>query len=233
MTPSQAYSVAHTVLALEPHVHACTLGSVCAESQLQQEPIATQEMDGRASLRHLLPVPSSVSQNKQIWPQQVMQQGHALWRQNEALHALTIKRFTTNTKLVIIRKLAHEHVHLWDAKVAPALACRSMLVESWLHGPGALSNTCNPTQHRCIVNGAGAQFNMTMWTVMQDHSKWAVCCDASVACMGDMNREAAQRFRAGLAVCLVGTDGTLLHKWLRRHATPKHGHCLGCECYAV
>ena len=132
--------------------------------------------------------------------------------------------------ITILAKQRSTQAPFWDAVVAPAVGCRDMMVESWLHGQGRLNDSCG--QAGCVVNGAGVRFAQQSWTVEQDHAKWSLCCDQAIACFGDMNREWAQQFRGGLAVCMQGgadsADG--LYGWLRAHARSVTPTCKHCTC---
>jgi hypothetical protein len=134
------------------------------------------------------------------------------------------------------------HVDIWDQIVAPEMGCSGLLVESWLHSTSRLSSTC--CRERCTVDAAGVQFGGTRWAVMQDHAKWAACCDKVVLCFGDMNRVHSQRVRGGMALCIEAGSSpnsslaTQLYEYLlpslrRRRTTCFWKHRAQCPCKYV
>jgi hypothetical protein len=133
-------------------------------------------------------------------------------------------------EVTIFAKRPEQHLPLWDAWVSPTVHCRDMMVESWVHGPGRMADTCGTAS--CVVNAAGARFAAHAWTIEQDHAKWALCCDKEIACFGDLNRELAQSLRGGLAMCLRWTANSAhsLYEWVRQHARTIHSQCESCTC---
>lgn len=118
----------------------------------------------------------------------------------------------------LIVKPPDAHVDIWDQMVAPEMRCLGMLVESWLHSRSRLSNSC--CQDHCVLDSAGVRMGDRHWRVMQDHAKWAVCCDKAVVCFGDMNRVHSQRVRGGMALCMVGHSSYSLPGQLHAHLMP-------------
>jgi hypothetical protein len=140
-----------------------------------------------------------------------------------------------NSSVHILRKMPEWHVPFWDKVIAPAIGCSDMLVESWLHGSGAFDNQCSAFD--CTLNANGMHFSDVSWDIYQDHSKWALCCSSVVVCIGDMNREYAQAYRGGLAICLTSNPlqsdenglANAFYGWLGSHLNA-FAPCRSSQC---
>lgn len=94
---------------------------------------------------------------------------------------------------------------LYDSCVGPRLAS-DLWVETWIRG-SAEGPSCPTSGNETLDVKAvdfGSGFN---WSETQDHSKWAVAVNQSVACMGDINRMTTQYSRGGGTACIK--DATL------------------------
>lgn len=131
----------------------------------------------------------------------------------------------------IIGKRGIDHGLLWDDFVAPALGCTGMIVESWLHGPGRIASQCTPAT--CVLNNARVHMPLASYGVLQDHSKWGVCCDTAALCFGDMNREVGQLSRGGMVLCFAADSaaGRQMHAWFEQ-ISESEAVCDECSCGA-
>lgn len=128
---------------------------------------------------------------------------------------------------VLLSKHAWEHVRFWDDIAAPALQCGGMVAETWLHGAGALPAGCGVAA--CVLNNDVVSLPGVTFGVMQDHAKWAWCCDRRVVCFGDQNRERGQMYRGGSAVCFTTPSLAVLQLYaFFRHASSWTPACGGC-----
>ncbi|XP_059610701.1 plancitoxin-1 [Phlebotomus argentipes] len=88
--------------------------------------------------------------------------------------------------------------------VAPVLGS-SLVVESWLHGPGRLETNCSipfPILNLRDVM-VHVQKQRTNFRSLDDHSKWAVALENNKdwICVGDINRAEHQMVRGGGTLC--------------------------------
>jgi Deoxyribonuclease II len=241
LTLAEGLSLVGGILSVSPHIVSCNIPGLCDSAHTKSKETVPQPHSWTAqpslhggwdlSLRDAEVEQASPALTKEAAR---LQDGPHM---HMAADALVLRRsLGPSASASILRKLPRWHVPFWDAVIAPAMACSSMLVESWIHGPERMKDGCNPTAGTCIVNGAGATFSASGWHIMQDHSKWALCCNKGILCFGDMNREDAQQFRGGLALCLeshgrIANVGDLLYEWLQRHANRRQGACRSCPCY--
>jgi len=116
----------------------------------------------------------------------------------------------TMTTEVTIRSKGGEHFHVfgkngkWGTKkdlyhdlVAPSVG--KLYFEGWRHGVGVWGPACGKDE---VIDVTKVSFPDQDWTVMQDHSKWAVSQKGSTFCVGDMNRAKGQDKRGGATVCI-------------------------------
>ena len=147
--------------------------------------------------------------------------------------------------VTLVTKLRHVYSALWDDMVVAATGCQQLIVESWRHEPEARPDICR--SDGCMINANGLHLNTSSWTIGRDHAKWAICCDQSIVCFGDLNRAETQLRRAGMALCLKdiavshdleeGTSSKLLRPvadiwhWFRAHLQSGHRvQCPRCTC---
>ncbi len=110
-----------------------------------------------------------------------------------------------STKFLSLAKTTNFGKDLYAVLVAPVLRS-SLLVETWPNGPGKLNSSCNEGPFQ-VINIDSLDFPAlhpeVNFTTKHDHSKWAVSPDpqAHHVCVGDINRMATQKRRAGGTVC--------------------------------
>jgi len=75
----------------------------------------------------------------------------------------------------------------------------NLFFEGWRHGAGVWGPACGKHQ---VVDIMEVSYPGQDWTVMQDHSKWAVSQRGSTFCVGDLNRAKGQDKRGGATVCI-------------------------------
>lgn len=102
--------------------------------------------------------------------------------------------------LTVFGKSAQWNQALWDDCVGP-LFRKSLLVQSWLQGAN-LGPSCSSTLLTEDVLSLEFPFGHA-WNNSHDHSKWAVSTDATIICVGDINRVISQAQRGGGAVCFT------------------------------
>jgi Deoxyribonuclease II len=118
---------------------------------------------------------------------------------------------------------------IWDVAVREGMQCSGMAVESWRHERHELPEFCHASG--CTVNAAGVMgANGTSWTIGQDHSKWAACCDQSIVCFGDLNRAEPQTVRGGSVVCFSGQGAHGVFEWLSQALIVAPSSCSNCSC---
>jgi len=74
-----------------------------------------------------------------------------------------------------------------------------LYMEGWRHGVGVWGPACGKNE---VIDITEVSFPGQDWTVMQDHSKWAVGEKGSTFCVGDLNRAKGQDKRGGATVCI-------------------------------
>ncbi|XP_055695244.1 plancitoxin-1 [Lutzomyia longipalpis] len=100
-------------------------------------------------------------------------------------------------------KSAKFQKELYTDWVAPTLGA-TLMVESWLHGPGRLESNCSLqfgvfNLRDIIIHLNG---NTTSFRTLDDHSKWAVSLgEQDWICVGDINRSEHQKVRGGGTLC--------------------------------
>jgi hypothetical protein len=245
------------ILSLRPHVHSCTITDFPACSPAPRKRSAvSRDVWGWPTPEPVLAlgqprttIQTSATDRCRRLDSGARDSNRDIWKGGlEETHGINAIRLADGDRsvvlrkplgccsaMVVVRKLPEQEVPFWDAVVAPSMGCKSMAVESWIHGPGRLHNNCGVDG--CVVNAAGVSFSSRNWTVMQDHSKWALCCDKTVVCMGDMNREHAQQFRGGMAACIAPVHGFggngasgRLYAWMCEHTLLERSLCLQCQC---
>lgn len=87
---------------------------------------------------------------------------------------------------------------MYAAWLAPHFAS-SMDAETWRNGGTPLPSNCSGKYS--VLNVASMKLLGEYWTVQEDHAKWAVTVDKRWICIGDINREESQKYRAGGMVC--------------------------------
>lgn len=105
------------------------------------------------------------------------------------------------TKFTLFAKSTQWGKDLYDGCVGPKLTS-DLWVESWIRGsaegPSCPASGFQTLDIQAVDFGSGYS-----WSETQDHSKWAVAVNQSVACMGDINRMTTQYSRGGGTACLV------------------------------
>jgi hypothetical protein len=213
------------ILSVRPHIQRCTIKDI-------------PDVCTVAAANHFQPIMVKENLRKLQHRTQLLQDAIQLPVESIADHDVhVLQQMLGRSRIQVLRKMPGWHTPFWDKVIAPAVGCRDMLVESWLHGPGALDNHCSADG--CTVNANGMHFGNVSWNVFQDHSKWSLCCDAVVVCVGDMNREYAQAYRGGLAVCLTGNPlhlqehsdvASAFRQWLASHMNSYRRCCSPCTC---
>jgi deoxyribonuclease-2 len=92
---------------------------------------------------------------------------------------------------------------LWSALVSPTLKS-GLLIESWMDGADSnkMPSFCKPQYTFNNINVRQVALDSTVtWPETKDHSKWAITTDASMFCIGDINRQYSQAKRGGGTVC--------------------------------
>ena len=89
-----------------------------------------------------------------------------------------------------------------------------LLVESWQRKTTELPSNCSLAHHAMNVQRVCLP-GPTLFQSRHDHSKWCVSreWEDQWACVGDLNREKAQAFRAGGLLC---TRNPLVYKAFRQ-----------------
>ncbi len=100
----------------------------------------------------------------------------------------------------VFGKSAQWNQALWDDCVGPFLG-KSLLVQSWLQGK-QIGPECNHSYTMEDIVSLSFSFG-NAWTNIHDHSKWAVATDATVVCVGDINRVVSQAQRGGGGICFT------------------------------
>lgn len=99
-----------------------------------------------------------------------------------------------NVQLKVLAKSATFKEDIYEKWIAPELK-DNFLARTWRPNP---KNTPPP-----VINVKEVCFNNTItFSDGVDHSKWAVAKQSPWICIGDLNREEAQKRRGGLSVCL-------------------------------
>lgn len=117
---------------------------------------------------------------------------------NQNLQTIGGKNFT------IFAKTTQWGKDLYDDCVGPRLAS-DLWVETWIRG-SAEGPSCPSTGFKTLdvqYLDFGSDFN---WSETNDHSKWAVAINQSIACMGDINRMTTQYVRGGGTACIQDFD---------------------------
>ncbi|CRK97795.1 CLUMA_CG011174, isoform A [Clunio marinus] len=91
---------------------------------------------------------------------------------------------------------------LYEDWVAPHFGAGNYFVETWRHGPGNIKSDCMKLSK--VYNIETILFDSTSkieFKTLHDHSKWMVCIQHDLLCVGDINRQEHQKLRGGGTVC--------------------------------
>lgn len=104
------------------------------------------------------------------------------------------------SKFTLFAKTSQWGKDLYDGCVAPFFAS-DLWVESWIRGSAEGPDCPASGYHTLDIQAVDFGSGYT-WSETQDHSKWALAVNRSVACMGDINRMTTQYSRGGGTACI-------------------------------